>query len=71
MIKAASRPLILSGGGARKADAALRPPVPRRLAPLSSRPANARGLLHGHRLCVPASPSLKAVRALMAGADSG
>ena len=31
--------------------------------------ANARGLLHEHPLCVPASPSLKAVRALMADAD--
>ena len=31
--------------------------------------ANARGLLHAHPLCVPASPSLKAVRALMADAD--
>ncbi|MDP4031340.1 MAG: thiamine pyrophosphate-dependent enzyme, partial [Pseudorhodobacter sp.] len=30
---------------------------------------NGRGLLHGHALCVPASPSLKAVRALIAAAD--
>jgi acetolactate synthase-1/2/3 large subunit len=30
---------------------------------------NARGLLHGHPLCVPASPSLDAVRGLIAGAD--
>ncbi|BCM16724.1 5-guanidino-2-oxopentanoate decarboxylase [Mesorhizobium sp. J8] len=68
LIKAASRPLILSGGGARKADAALR-----RLAETLGAPvvetANARGLLHGHPLCVPASPSLNAVRALMADAD--
>ncbi|MDX8533507.1 5-guanidino-2-oxopentanoate decarboxylase [Mesorhizobium sp. VK25A] len=68
LIKAASRPLILSGGGARKADAALR-----RLAETLGAPvvetANARGLLHGHALCVPASPSLKAVRTLMADAD--
>ncbi|TGS12952.1 5-guanidino-2-oxopentanoate decarboxylase [Mesorhizobium sp. M2E.F.Ca.ET.209.01.1.1] len=68
LIKAARRPLILSGGGARKADAALR-----RLAETLGAPvvetANARGLLHGHPLCVPASPSLKAVRALMADAD--
>jgi len=68
LIKAARRPLILAGGGARKADAALR-----RLAEMLGAPvvetANARGLLHGHPLCVPASPSLKAVRALMADAD--
>ncbi|MBN9551558.1 MAG: 5-guanidino-2-oxopentanoate decarboxylase [Alphaproteobacteria bacterium] len=68
LIKTASRPLILSGGGARKAEAALR-----RLAETLGAPvvetANARGLLHGHALCVPASPSLKAVRALMADAD--
>ena len=30
---------------------------------------NARGLLHGHPLAVPASPSLKAVRKLMGDAD--
>jgi acetolactate synthase-1/2/3 large subunit len=68
LVKAARRPLILAGGGARKADAALR-----RLAETLGAPVvetvNARGLLHGHPLCVPASPSLKAVRALMANAD--
>jgi len=68
LCKAARRPLILSGGGARKADAALR-----RLAEALGAPvvetANARGLMHGHPLCVPASPSLKAVRGLMADAD--
>ncbi|MGB3834986.1 MAG: thiamine pyrophosphate-dependent enzyme, partial [Mesorhizobium sp.] len=31
--------------------------------------ANARGLMHGHALTVPASPSLPAVRELMAGSD--
>ncbi|MEW6632072.1 MAG: 5-guanidino-2-oxopentanoate decarboxylase [Pseudomonadota bacterium] len=68
LIKAARRPLILAGGGAKKADAALK-----RLAEALGAPvvetANARGLLHRHALCVPASPSLKAVRALMADAD--
>lgn len=68
LIKAARRPLILAGGGAKKADAALK-----RLAETLGAPvvetANARGLLHRHPLCVPASPSLKAVRALMADAD--
>jgi acetolactate synthase-1/2/3 large subunit len=64
----ASRPLILAGGGAKKAAAALE-----RLAETLDAPVvltiNARGLLHGHPLAVPASPSLKAVRELMDEAD--
>jgi len=68
LIKAAGRPLILAGGGAKNADAAMR-----RLAEALGAPVvettNARGLMHGHPLCVPASPGLKAVRALMADAD--
>ncbi|AZO17158.1 5-guanidino-2-oxopentanoate decarboxylase [Mesorhizobium sp. M2A.F.Ca.ET.043.05.1.1] len=68
LIKAASRPLILAGGGARRADAALRRFAETLGAPVVET-ANARGLLHGHSLCVPASPSLKAVRALVAEAD--
>ncbi|WP_027151505.1 5-guanidino-2-oxopentanoate decarboxylase [Mesorhizobium sp. WSM2561] len=65
---AARRPLILAGGGAKRAEAPLQ-----RLAESLGAPvvqtANARGLLHRHPLGVPASPSLKAVRALMAEAD--
>jgi acetolactate synthase I/II/III large subunit len=65
---AARRPLILAGGGAKMAEAPLR-----QLAELLDAPvvetANARGLLHKHPLGVPASPSLKAVRALIAEAD--
>jgi acetolactate synthase-1/2/3 large subunit len=65
---AAKRPLILAGGGAKAAEVSLR-----KLAELLDAPvvttANARGLLHRHPLGVPASPSLKAVRALMADAD--
>ncbi|MBZ9724351.1 5-guanidino-2-oxopentanoate decarboxylase [Mesorhizobium sp. CO1-1-11] len=68
LIAAARRPLILAGGGAKKADAALRRLAERLDAPVVET-TNARGLMHGHPLCVPASPSLKAVRALIAGAD--
>ncbi|MBN9255415.1 MULTISPECIES: 5-guanidino-2-oxopentanoate decarboxylase [unclassified Mesorhizobium] len=64
----ASRPLILAGGGAKKADAQLRRLAERLGAPVVQT-ANARGLLHRHPLCVPASPSLQSVRALMAEAD--
>ncbi len=58
----ARRPLILAGGGARNAEAALRLLAERLDAPVVQT-ANARGLMHGHALAVPASPSLKAVRA--------
>ncbi|WP_292140855.1 thiamine pyrophosphate-dependent enzyme, partial [Mesorhizobium sp.] len=61
-------PLILAGGGAKWAEAPLRLLAERLGAPVVET-TNARGLLHGHPLCVPASPSLKAVRALMAEAD--
>ncbi len=68
LAKVARRPLILAGGGARRAQAPLR-----RLAELLEAPvvttANARGLLHAHPLGVHASPGLKAVRKLMADAD--
>jgi acetolactate synthase-1/2/3 large subunit len=64
----AKRPLILAGGGAKKAEASLR-----QLAELLDAPvvttANARGLLHRHPLGVHASPSLAPVRRLMADAD--
>ncbi|EHR01069.1 5-guanidino-2-oxopentanoate decarboxylase [Bradyrhizobium sp. WSM471] len=68
LIKASRRPLILAGGGAKRADAALTSFAETLGAPVVET-ANARGLLHRHPLCVPASPSLKAVRALMADAD--
>jgi acetolactate synthase-1/2/3 large subunit len=64
----ADKVVILAGGGVRGAEAALQ-----RLAESLDAPvvltANARGAMHGHRLVVPASPSLNAVRALIAGAD--
>ena len=65
---AASRPLILAGGGAKHAEAALRDLAEKLGAPVVLT-ANARGLLHAHPLAVPASPSLKAVRALIDDAD--
>ena len=68
LASAASRPLILAGGGARRAEAALREVAEKLGAPVVLT-ANARGLLHAHPLGVPASPSLKAVRALMDEAD--
>ncbi len=64
----AERVVILAGGGVRRAEAELR-----KLAELLDAPviltANARGALHGHRLCVPASPSLNSVRNLITAAD--
>jgi acetolactate synthase-1/2/3 large subunit len=65
---ASRRPLILAGGGAKRAGAPLRALAEKLGAPVIQT-ANARGLMHGHPLVVPASPSLKAVRALMADAD--
>jgi acetolactate synthase-1/2/3 large subunit len=68
LIATARHPLILAGGGAKRAEAPLRRLAERLGAPVVET-TNARGLLHRHPLCVPASPSLKAVRALMAEAD--
>lgn len=64
---AARAPVILAGGGARRA------PSLARLARLWDAPVvqttNARGSLFDDPLCVPASPSLDATRALIAQAD--
>ena len=67
-LAAAQRPVILAGGGVRGADAALRALAERLDAPVVQT-VNARGLMHGHPLTVPASPSLNAVRALIAASD--
>ncbi|MDZ4096663.1 MAG: 5-guanidino-2-oxopentanoate decarboxylase, partial [Paracoccaceae bacterium] len=67
-LAAARRPLILAGGGCRHAGAALQALAERLDAPVVQT-SNARGLMHGHALCVPASPSLMATRALIAAAD--
>lgn len=69
-LRAARRPVVLAGGGARRAAEALRALVERLGAPLVMT-ANARGLLPpDHALAVAASPSLEAVRALIAAADT-
>lgn len=65
----AHRPAILAGGGARWAAAPLRELAERLDAPLIMT-INGRGLLApNHPLAVPASPSLDAVRDLLAGSD--
>lgn len=68
LIAKARRPLILAGGGARRAEAELLALAEALDAPVVTT-ANGRGLLYSHPLNVPASPSLKAVRALMQDAD--
>jgi len=65
---AASRPVIICGGGAITAEAEIRELAERIDAPVVMT-VNARGMLAGHPLRVPASPSLKAVRALLSESD--
>lgn len=67
-LRAARNPVILAGGGCRRADTALTALAEALAAPVVLT-ANGRGLMHGHPLVVPASPSLDAVRALIADAD--
>lgn len=64
----ARSPVILAGGGARHAEPALRALAERLDAPVVLT-TNARGLMHGHPLAVPASPSLEPVRDLIRAAD--
>ncbi|MBT1159211.1 5-guanidino-2-oxopentanoate decarboxylase [Aminobacter anthyllidis] len=68
LVAASRRPLILAGGGAKRAEAQLKALAEALDAPVVTT-ANGRGLMYRHPLNVPASPSLKAVRALMADAD--
>ena len=68
LLNAARRPVILAGGGARGCDAALRQLAETLDAPVILT-VNARGMLHAHPLCVPASPSLDAPRDLIRQAD--
>ncbi len=65
----AKRPVILAGGGAKKLGASLRALAERLDAPVVQT-VNARGLMHGHALSVPASPSLAATRSLIEEADA-
>ncbi len=67
-LRQARRPVILAGGGCKRAGAALQAFAEALGAPVILT-ANARGLLHSHPLAVPASPSLEPVRALIRGAD--
>lgn len=63
------RVVILAGGGAKRAGAALQALAERLDAPVVQT-TNARGLLHGHPLSISASPSLEAVRDLIRGAEA-
>ncbi|MDZ7906150.1 MAG: 5-guanidino-2-oxopentanoate decarboxylase [Cypionkella sp.] len=68
LLTTAQHPVILAGGGVRGCEAALRDLAEALDAPVIQT-VNARGLMHGHALTVPASASLDSVRALIAGAD--
>ena len=67
-LNAAKRVVILAGGGARGCDAVLTL-LARRLDAPVVQTVNARGMMYGHVLGVPGSPSLAATRALIAAAD--
>lgn len=69
LLNAAERPVILAGGGARRAAAQLRALAGKLDAPVVQT-MNARGLMWGDPLSVAASPSLAAVRALINGSDA-
>lgn len=64
LLQAAGRVVILAGGGAKTAAESLRVLAERLDAPVVQT-VNARGVMHGHPLSVPASPSLTAVRNLI------
>ncbi len=68
MLNAAGNVVILAGGGALRAGRQLRAVAKALDAPVVQT-VNARGVMLGDALSVPASPSLAAVRALIAGAD--
>ncbi len=67
-LAAARHPVILAGGGAVRAGPAVQALAEGLDAPVVLT-TNARGIMHGHPLVVPASPSLNAVRALIADSD--
>lgn len=68
LLRAAHAPVILAGGGARRAAQMIRTLAEKLDAPVVQT-VNARGILHDHPLGVPASPSLLAVRDLIAASD--
>jgi acetolactate synthase I/II/III large subunit len=67
-LASARRPVILAGGGAMRHGAAVQALAEGLDAPVVLT-TNARGIMHGHPLVVPASASLEAVRGLIADAD--
>ena len=68
LIRAAKRPVILAGGGCRWAGEELTLLAEAMGAPVVLT-TNARGLMHGHPLAIPASPSLEPVRELIRRSD--
>ena len=68
LLAGAKSPVILAGGGARRAGAQICALAEKLDAPVVQT-VNARGLMFDHPLGVPASPSLQAVRALIEAAD--
>ena len=68
LINSSARPVIIAGGGARQAITEVRALADRLDAPVVQT-VNARGILYTHPLAVPASPSLDAVRRLLAQSD--
>jgi len=68
LLETAKSPVILAGGGAVAGAEVLRELAERLDAPVVQT-TNARGIMFDHPLGVPASPSLKAVRELIGGAD--
>jgi acetolactate synthase-1/2/3 large subunit len=69
ILNAAQRPVILAGGGARGHEAGLRALAEALDAPVIQT-INARGMMHGHALTVPASASLEAVRKMITDAGA-
>ena len=68
-LNASQRPVILIGGGARFAESQVQALAEALDAPVIQT-VNARGLLHGHPLAVPATASLGTVRDLIRNADA-
>ncbi len=68
LLEAAQTPVILAGGGSRRAGRDVQALAERLGAPVIQT-TNARGLMHGHPLTVPVSPSLAPIRDLIRQAD--
>lgn len=68
LISGSRNPVILIGGGARNSAKLVAALAEKIDAPVVQT-TNARGVMHKHRLIVPASPSLMSVRSLLAASD--